>query len=69
LICCYSIITGVTVTTICVKRDIPSLAAGVNRNVIEEGAKMLEMELDYIIIETIKGMQNAAESIGLKGEL
>lgn len=46
-----------------------SFAAGVNRDVIEQGAKMLNMELEYIISETIKGMQNAAESIGLKGEL
>jgi len=46
-----------------------SFAAGVNREVIEQGAKMLEMELDYIIRETIKGMQNSAESIGLNGDL
>ena len=46
-----------------------SFAAGVNREVIEQGAKMLDMELDYIIGETIKGMQNVAGSIGLKGEL
>ncbi|WP_141694315.1 HD domain-containing protein [Desulfosporosinus sp. BG] len=46
-----------------------SFAAGVNREVIEQGTKMLGMELDYIIGETIKGMQNVAESIGLKGEL
>lgn len=46
-----------------------SFAAGVNREVIEQGAKMLGMELDYIIGETIKGMQNVAESIGLKGEI
>ncbi|MDI6880625.1 MAG: hydrolase [Desulfitobacteriaceae bacterium] len=45
-----------------------SFAAGVNREVIEQGAKMLNMELDYIIGETIKGMQNAAESIGLQGD-
>ncbi|HZK84016.1 MAG TPA: HD domain-containing protein [Desulfosporosinus sp.] len=44
-----------------------SFAAGVNREVIEQGAKMLGMEIDYIIVETIKGMQNVAESIGLKG--
>ena len=44
-----------------------SFAAGVNREVIEKGAQMLGMELDYIIEETIKGMQKAAESIGLKG--
>lgn len=46
-----------------------SFAAGVNREVIEQGAKMLDMDLDFIITETIKGMQKVAESIGLKGEL
>jgi predicted hydrolase (HD superfamily) len=44
-------------------------AAGVNREVIEEGAKMLGIEIDEVINETIKGMQKAAEEIGLKGEL
>jgi len=46
-----------------------SFAAGVNREIIEQGASMLGMDLDYIIEETIKGMQNVAESIGLKGNL
>lgn len=45
-----------------------SFAAGVNRQVIEEGAEMLGMSLDEIIEETIKGMQNVAEEIGLGGE-
>lgn len=44
-------------------------AAGVNREIIEEGASLLGMEIDYIIEETIKGMQKRAEIIGLKGEL
>jgi putative nucleotidyltransferase with HDIG domain len=44
-------------------------AAGVNREVIEQGAEMLGMELDYLIEESIKGMQKVAESIGLKGDL
>lgn len=44
-------------------------AAGVNREVIEEGANMLGMALDAIIEETIKGMQKVAEDIGLKGDL
>ncbi|MEW9123424.1 MAG: HD domain-containing protein [Thermotaleaceae bacterium] len=44
-------------------------AAGVNREVIEEGIRMIEMDLDKIIEETIKGMQKSAEAIGLKGEL
>lgn len=44
-------------------------AAGVNREVIEEGAGLLDMELDKVIEETIKGMQKVAEEIGLKGNL
>ena len=44
-------------------------ASGVNRLVITEGATMLGMELDVLIEHTIKGMQTAAEEIGLKGEL
>ena len=42
-------------------------ASGVNRSVIAEGAAMLGMELDMLIEHTIKGMQTAAEEIGLKG--
>jgi predicted hydrolase (HD superfamily) len=44
-----------------------SFAAGVKREIISEGAEMLEMDLNDLIEETIKGMQAAAESIGLKG--
>ena len=44
-------------------------AAGVNREVIEEGAGLLGMELDKVIEETIKGMQQVAEEIGLKGNI
>ena len=33
-----------------------TFAAGVNREVIAEGAKMLGLDLDTIISETIKGM-------------
>ncbi|WP_163193608.1 HDIG domain-containing metalloprotein [Clostridium thermarum] len=46
-----------------------SFAAGVNREVIEQGAERLGMELDKVIDETIKGMQKCAEEIGLKGNL
>jgi predicted hydrolase (HD superfamily) len=44
-----------------------AFAAGVNRQVIEDGAKNLGMELDTVIAETLKGMQKIAENIGLKG--
>ncbi|HZK24588.1 MAG TPA: hydrolase [Oscillospiraceae bacterium] len=44
-----------------------SFAAGVNREVVEEGAKLLGMELDDVMMETLKGMQKVGESIGLQG--
>ena len=42
-------------------------AAGVDRSVIEKGAEMLGVGLDQLIEDTIKGMQEVAEAIGLKG--
>jgi len=46
-----------------------SFAAGVNREVIEKGAAMLGVELSQLIEEAIAGMREAAEEIGLKGEV
>lgn len=42
-------------------------AAGVDRGVIEKGAALLQVGLDELIGDTIKGMQEVAEAIGLKG--
>jgi len=42
-------------------------AAGVDRSIIEKGAAMLGMELPDLITETILGMREVAEGIGLKG--
>jgi predicted hydrolase (HD superfamily) len=42
-------------------------AAGVNRSIIEKGAAMVGVGLDELIEDTIKGMQEVAEAIGLKG--
>ncbi len=42
-------------------------AAGVDRSIIEKGAAMLGMELLDLITETIMGMREVAEKIGLKG--
>ena len=42
-------------------------AAGVSREVVEAGAKMLGMELDDLIWQTVLGMREAAEALGLKG--
>ncbi|MBL6991263.1 MAG: HDIG domain-containing protein [Bacteriovoracaceae bacterium] len=43
-------------------------AAGVDRSIIENGAKMLEVELPSLIEDTIKGMQQVAAQIGLAGQ-
>ena len=43
-------------------------AAGVDRSIIEKGAEMLGMEVSDLITETIMGMRDVAEQIGLKGE-
>jgi putative nucleotidyltransferase with HDIG domain len=42
-------------------------AAGVDRSVIEKGAKLLGEDLTEIITDTIMGMREVAEDIGLKG--
>jgi putative nucleotidyltransferase with HDIG domain len=41
-------------------------AAGVSREVIEKGAAMLGMPLDDVIHDTIYGMREIAETLGLK---
>ncbi len=42
-------------------------AAGVNRSVIEKGAELLGVDLTELITDTIMGMREVAEQIGLKG--
>jgi predicted hydrolase (HD superfamily) len=42
-------------------------AAGVDRSIIEKGADMLGIGLDELIDDTIQGMREVAEAIGLKG--
>lgn len=41
-------------------------AAGVDRSIIDKGAKMLGMERTELITDTIMGMREVAEAIGLK---
>jgi putative nucleotidyltransferase with HDIG domain len=43
-------------------------AAGVDRTIIENGAQMLGVDLGELITDTILGMREVAEAIGLKGE-
>jgi putative nucleotidyltransferase with HDIG domain len=44
-------------------------AAGVDRSIIEKGAEMLEVELSELITDTIMGMREVADEIGLKGNV
>lgn len=44
-------------------------AGGVNRDVIESGAAMLGVDLDYVIAQTINGMKAVANEIGLGGNI
>ncbi len=43
-------------------------AAGVDRSIIQNGADMLGVELGDLITDTIMGMREVADAIGLKGE-
>jgi len=52
----------------------PSFAAGVDRGVIERGVTMLqadkpEVTLQFIMEESIAGMREVADEIGLRGEI
>jgi putative nucleotidyltransferase with HDIG domain len=44
-------------------------AAGVDRSIIEKGAEMLGVELSELISDTIMGMREVADEIGLKGNV
>ena len=45
----------------------PSFAAGVNREIIRQGAAMLGMDLDALVTDVIAGMREVAAQIGLAG--
>ncbi|MGI6226898.1 MAG: HD domain-containing protein [Peptococcales bacterium] len=61
-------VMDLTVKSVKKKWKDKGFAAGVNREIIAKGAEMLGLELDYVIEETIKGMQKVAAEIGLLGE-
>jgi predicted hydrolase (HD superfamily) len=58
-----------TVKSVKKKWKSPAFAAGVDRSVIQKGADMLGVGIEELIEDTIKGMQEVAEAVGLKGEL
>ena len=45
-----------------------AFAAGVRRDIIQEGADMMDMPLDDVIGETILGLRKAAGALGLDGQ-
>ena len=51
------------------KWNMKAFASGVDRSVIEDGVKRLNMPLDEIINDTILGMRKVADKIGLKGSI
>ena len=46
-----------------------AFAAGVSREIIQKGAEMLGVELTDLIADTISGMREAADALGLRGEV
>ena len=60
-------IAGLEVGSVKKKWKQKNFAAGVNRQVIEDGAAMLGMDLDTLIRETISGMRQSARELGLAG--
>jgi predicted hydrolase (HD superfamily) len=84
-ICAIDELTGLVVTTALVRpsksvMDVKTksvkkkwkdkrFAAGVDRSIIEKGASMLGVEIPELITDTIAGMREVAEEIGLKGNI
>jgi len=61
-------IEGLEVKSVKKKFKDARFAAGVSRDVIQNGCDMLGIPLDELIAETIAGMQTVKEAIGLAGE-
>jgi len=60
-------VMDMTVKSVKKKWKSPSFAAGVDRSIIQKGAEMLGVEIGELIEDTIMGMREVAEEIGLKG--
>lgn len=62
-------VMDMTVKSVKKKWKSPAFAAGVDRSIIQKGAEMLEVELGELIENTIMGMREVADEIGLRGEV
>jgi putative nucleotidyltransferase with HDIG domain len=61
-------VLDLSVSSVKKKWKTSAFAAGVNRSIITKGAEMLGITVDQLIEDTIMGMREVAETIGLKGE-
>ena len=62
-------VLDLTVKSVKKKWKSPAFAAGVDRSIITKGAEMLGIEVSELIEDTIMGMREVAEDIGLKGDV
>jgi predicted hydrolase (HD superfamily) len=61
-------VLDLSVSSVKKKWKTSAFASGVNRSIITKGAEMLGITIDQLIEDTIMGMREVAEVIGLKGE-
>lgn len=61
-------VMDMTVKSVKKKWKSPAFAAGVDRSIIQKGAEMLGVEHGELIEDTIMGMREVADEIGLRGE-
>jgi putative nucleotidyltransferase with HDIG domain len=62
-------VMDMTVKSVKKKWKSPAFAAGVDRSIIQKGADMLGVDLGELIEDTIMGMREVADEIGLRGEV
>ena len=60
-------VMDMTVKSVKKKWKSPAFAAGVDRSIIQKGADMLGVSIEELIEDTIMGMREVADEIGLKG--
>jgi putative nucleotidyltransferase with HDIG domain len=62
-------VMDMTVKSVKKKWKTATFAAGVDRSIIQKGADMLGVDVSELIEDTIMGMREVAEAIGLKGDV
>ncbi|MBT8490468.1 MAG: HDIG domain-containing protein [Deltaproteobacteria bacterium] len=60
-------VMDMTVKSVKKKWKSPAFAAGVDRSIIQKGADMLGVDVSELIEDTIMGMREVADEIGLRG--